>query len=102
MKCPACEKHTTAFADLLTQERQLYMMPFVRTCPRCGAKIRLQVFPLLALVCLLLFLHSSIEVGMWMARRYGFEQDDAVIGTILIFAVPFFVLLFLLWKHAWY
>ena len=102
MKCPACETHTTDFVDLLAHERQLYRMPFVRTCPRCGTKIRLGVFPLLALVGLLLFLHSGIEVGTWIARRYGFEQDHAVISTLLVFAVPFFALLYLLWKHGRY
>jgi len=102
MKCPVCESHTTSFANLLQNERQFYMMPFVRTCPHCRAKIRIKIFPVIGLVGLVVFLHSAIEVGPFIARRYGFNQDNAVIGTILIFAVPFFVLLFFLWKHTSY
>lgn len=102
MKCPACQAHTTSFLNLLEQERQLYVMPFIRTCPHCGAKIRLGLFPLVGFVGLLLFLHAGIEVGALIARRYGFDERLTVITTVLILAIPFFVLLFLLWKHTWY
>ena len=102
MKCPACDRHTTSFINLVYEERRLYTMPFVRTCPLCRAKIRLGVMPLTFLICLVAFLHSGIEVGSWIATRYGFQKDHAVISTILIFAVPFFLLLYLLWKHGRY
>jgi hypothetical protein len=88
--------------NLVYDEPQLYRMPFVRTCPRCGVKIRMGAVPLVSLLGLVVFLHSSIEVGIYLSGRYGVERDYAVIGTILVFAVPFFGLLYLLWKHGWY
>ncbi len=102
MKCPACDSHTTSFVDLLFQDRQIYMMPFVRMCPKCGAKIRFGALNIATLVGLLLFLHLAIEFGIIITRRHGFSRNGAVITTITICAGPVYAGLFLLWKHARY
>jgi hypothetical protein len=78
------------------------MMPLVRTCPHCGAEIRFGTLPLACFLGLLFFLHSSIEVSAVIARRWGFDRDNAFICTALVFAVPFSLGLYFLWKHGRY
>ena len=102
MKCPACRQHTTQFVAIVSDEWNLYRMPFLRTCPNCGAKVRISAGAAIALVALVVFLHSSIEVGRVLAQRYGFDEEHAVICTILAFAVPFFVGVFVVWQRATY
>lgn len=83
-------------------ERHVYMMPFLRTCPHCGAKIKLGWIPLVAVLAVFAFIHSAIEVGMFMSRRYGWDQDAAVISTILVFGIPYIFLLYFAWKNGRY
>lgn len=76
------------------------MMPFLRTCPHCGARIRFGALPLACFLGLLYFLHSSIEVSAVIARRWAFDRDNTFICTALTFAVPFWLGLYFLWKHG--
>lgn len=94
MKCPVCDLHTTTFANLLQSERRLYAMPFIRTCPWCGTKLRFGAIPSACLFAFYLFLHASFEAGVHIARRYGLDRDDAVICTGLVLVIPIWVLLY--------
>lgn len=102
MKCPACETHTTSFALLARSEWQFYKMPFIRTCPRCGAEIRFGTLPLACFLGLLFLMHLSIEVSAIISRRWGWDRDNAFISTAIVFAIPFTTGLYFLWKHGRY
>lgn len=102
MKCPVCNSHATSFTTLFRSERQFYMMPFVRSCPHCGAKIRFGARPLACFLGLLFFLHSSIEVSAVIARRWGVDRDNAFLYTTFVFLVPFSMGLYFLWKYGRY
>lgn len=102
MKCPVCFAHTTSFANLMHSDVRFYMMPFVRTCPPCGAKLRLGTLSFLCFLGLLLSLHALVEVAVFIARRFGFDPRSAVLDTLLILAIPFCSLVYLLWKHGTY